>query len=220
MLFYLITLNLAKVLHENAPTLKEGETDKQIVATIEAWKHSDFLCKNYILNGLDNTMYNVYSQVKIAKELWETLEKKYKTENASMKKFIVGRFLDYKMVDSKTVTSQVQELQIILHELHAEKMELSESFQVAAIVEKLPLSWKDFKNYLKHKRKEMGLEDLIVRLKIEKDNRVFENKVGKHPMESKANLVEPKANKKRKHFGEGLSRGKNKYKKFVRKCYI
>ena len=61
MLFYLTTLNLAKVLHEDAPTLKEGETNKQIMAAVEAWKHLDFLCKNYILNGLDNTMYNVYS---------------------------------------------------------------------------------------------------------------------------------------------------------------
>ena len=67
--------------------------------------------------------------MKIANELWEFLEKKYKTEDAGMKKFIVGRFLDYKMVDSKIVTSQVQELQIIFHELHVEKMELSESFQ-------------------------------------------------------------------------------------------
>ena len=133
------------------------------------------------------------------------MEKKYKTEDAGMKKFIVGIFLYYKMVDSKTVISQVQELQIILHELHAEKMELSESFQVAALVEKLPPSWKDFKNYLKHKRKKMGLEDLIVRLKIEEDNRVSEKKVGKYPMESNANLVEPKANKKIKHFGEGPS---------------
>ena len=66
----------------------------------------------------------------------------------------------------------------------------------------------------------MGLEDLIVRLKIEKDNRVSEKKVGKHPMESKANLVELKANKKIKHFGEGLSQGKNQYKKFAGKCYI
>ena len=33
-------------------------------------KHSDFLCKNYILNGLDNTLYNVYSSIKIARELW------------------------------------------------------------------------------------------------------------------------------------------------------
>ena len=110
MLFNLTTLNLAKVLHEDAPTLKEGETDKQIVETIEAWKHSYFLCKNYILNGLNNTMYDVYSQVKIAKELWESLAKKYKIEDAGMKKFIVGKFLDYKIVDSKTVTNQVQEL--------------------------------------------------------------------------------------------------------------
>ena len=108
MLFYLTTLNLAKVLHEHAPTLKEGETDKKIVETIEAWKHSDFLCKNYILNGLNNTMYNVYSQVKTAKELWESLAKKYKIEDASMKKFIVGKFLDYKIVDSKTVTNQAK----------------------------------------------------------------------------------------------------------------
>ena len=28
----------------------------------------------------------------------------------------------------------------------------------------LPPRWKDFKNYLKHKRKEMNLEELIVRL--------------------------------------------------------
>ena len=44
LLFYLTTLNLAKVLHEDAPTLNEGETDKQIVVVVEAWKHSKFLC--------------------------------------------------------------------------------------------------------------------------------------------------------------------------------
>ena len=106
-MFYLTTLNLAKVLHEDAPTLNEGETNKQIVAVVEAWKHSNFLCKNYILNGL-NTMYNVYSQVKTTKELWESLAKKYKIEDAGMKKFIVGKFLDYKIVDSKTVTNQAK----------------------------------------------------------------------------------------------------------------
>ena len=63
----------------------------------------------------------------------------------------MGRFLDYKMVDSKTVASQVQELQVILHKIHAEGMTLSETFQVATIIEKLPPAWKNFKNYLKHK---------------------------------------------------------------------
>ena len=83
-----------------------------------------------------------------------------------MKKFVVRRFFDYKTVDSKTIISQVQDLQVILHEIHAEGMVLSESFQVAAIIEKLSPNWKDLKNYLKHKRKEMDLEDLIVRLRI------------------------------------------------------
>ena len=50
-------------------------------------------------------------------------------------------------------------------------MSVSESFQVATIIEKLPPSWKDFKNYLKYKHKEMRLEDLIVRLRIEEENR-------------------------------------------------
>ena len=69
MLFYLTTLNLATFLYENAPKLKENETDRQVVAAVEAWKHADFLCKNYILNGLDNTLYNAYSSIKTAKEL-------------------------------------------------------------------------------------------------------------------------------------------------------
>ncbi|KAF5944676.1 hypothetical protein HYC85_018753 [Camellia sinensis] len=89
MLFYLTTLNLTCFLYENAPTLKEDETDQQIIVVVDAWKHVDFLCRNYILNGLDNTLYNVYSPIKTAKELWESLEKKYKTEDAGSKKFVV-----------------------------------------------------------------------------------------------------------------------------------
>ena len=95
----------------------------------------------------------MYSVKTIAKELWESLDRKYKPEDARSKKFVVGRFIDYKMVDLKTVISQVRELQVIVHEIHTEGMTLSETFQVATIIEKLPPAWKDFKNYLKHKRK-------------------------------------------------------------------
>ena len=101
---------------------------------------------------------------------------------------------------------------------HAKGMSLSESFQVAAIIEKLPPLWKEFKNYLKHKRKEMRLEDLIVRLRIEEDNRASEKKASKGFMESKANVVEQGQTshnpKKRKHNGNGPT------KKFQGKCYV
>ena len=53
---------------------------------------------------------------------------------------------------------------------------MNDAFQVAAIIEKLPPLWKDIKNYLKHKGKKMTVEDLIVMLRIEKDNKDIEKR--------------------------------------------
>ena len=137
MLFYLTTLNLMRFLSEDVPKLKEDEHDIEVINVVDVWKHSNFLCKNYVMNALTDSLYNVYADKKTAKELWESLDRKYKIEDVGAKKFVVGRFLDYKIVDSETVVSQVQELQVILHEIHAEGMMLSETFQVVAIIEKL-----------------------------------------------------------------------------------
>ena len=63
-------------------------------------------------------------------------------------------------------------------------MNLPKTFQVATIVEKLPPVWRDFKNYLKYKRKELKLEYLIVRHRIEEDNRKSDKR------KAKANVIE------------------------------
>ncbi|KAL5582887.1 hypothetical protein UlMin_015329 [Ulmus minor] len=224
MLFYLTTLNLARFLTENAHVLKEDEQDIQSISAVDAWKQSDFLCRNYVLNSLIDSLYNVYSDKKMAKELWESLDRKYKSEDAGSKKFVVGRFLDYKMVDSKSVIGQVQEIQVILYEIHAKWMNLSETFQVVAIIEKLLPTWKDFKNYLKHKRKEMSIEDLVVRLRIEEDNRCFKKR-GYNLSVAKANVVEHKQSskfkKKKSNKGPklGPKGGVSKKQKFQGKCF-
>ena len=93
---------------------------------------------------------------------------KYKTKDAGAKKFVVDRFLDFKMVDSKTVISQVQEFKVILHEIQAEIMVLSEDFQVATVIQKLPPRWKDFKNYLKYKWKEMSWKIWLLNFALKK----------------------------------------------------
>ncbi|KAI5323957.1 hypothetical protein L3X38_033030 [Prunus dulcis] len=67
MQFYLTTLNLPKFLKEDTPAT--GTITKAVTAT-DGWYHSEFLYKNYILNGMDNTLCNVYSPTKIAKALW------------------------------------------------------------------------------------------------------------------------------------------------------
>ena len=60
----------------------------------------------------------------------------------------------------------------------------------------------------------MKLEDLIVRLRIEEDNRASRKKAGKGIMESKANFVKQGKtshnNKKRKHNGNGPKQGPTK----------
>ena len=130
------------------------------------------------------------------------------------------------MVYSKTVVNQVQELQVILHDIHVKEMMLCETFQVAAIIEKPPLTWKDFKNYLKYKRKEMSIEDLIIRLRIEEDNRGSEKKGAHNPSKAKAKFVEhgegskfKKANNKGKGTMLGPKVGVSKKLKFQGKCF-
>ncbi|XP_069155773.1 uncharacterized protein [Solanum lycopersicum] len=158
-----------KFINENVPVMSyETPPDERFLVT-EAWTHSDFFCKNYILSGMQDDLYNVYNNVRTSKELWDALEKKYKTEDAGMKKFIVAKILEYKMIN------------------------------MAAIIEKLPPLWKDFKNYLKHKSKEMTVENLTVRLRIEEDNKVAEKRVTecRSPKKDKknkdqANLAESK----------------------------
>ena len=126
--------------------------------------------------------------------MWESLDHKYKSEDAGAKKFLVCKFLNFMMIDSKTFVDQVQELQLIIHGILAEGMAISESFQVAAIVEKLPPAWEEFKSYLKHKRKEMTVEELITRLRIEEENRITARKLSRQANlnSAKANVVEVK----------------------------
>ncbi|XP_031106181.1 uncharacterized protein LOC116010816 [Ipomoea triloba] len=145
-------------LTERVPELKEQ--DPEFVMAVGFWKDSDFICHNYILNGLCDALYDVYRKIGATRSLWEALDHKYKSEDAGAKKFVVSRFLDIKMVDSNTM-----------------------------------LRWNDFKNYLKHKRKEMNLEDLIQRLRIEERNMKTDEK-GPVFGGAKANVLEHGQNSK------------------------
>ncbi|XP_070047305.1 uncharacterized protein [Nicotiana tomentosiformis] len=204
MFFYLTTLSLQKFIKEDVLVLPNETPHNERFLVTEAWKHSNFLCKNYILSGLEDDLYNVYSKVETSKELWIVLEKKYKTEDAGLRKFVAAKFLDYKMVDRK---------------IFIEGLVINEAFQVAAMIEKLPHLWKDFKNYLKHKHKEMSLEDLIVRLRIEEDNKAAEKKGRANSTIMGANIVKdaPQNNIKRKKASGPKSNPSKK--RFKENCY-
>ncbi|XP_070007203.1 uncharacterized protein [Nicotiana sylvestris] len=195
-----VAASRARFIKEDPPIMAEGTPDDERFVVTEAWKYSDFLCKNYILSCLEDSLYNVYSVMETSKALWNALENKYKTKDAGLKKFVDARFLDFKRLTLGMV--------------------INEAFQVSAFIEKLPPLWKDFKNYLKHKHKEMTLEDLIGRLRIEEDNKNAEKKSRGNSTIIRANIVEvaPQNKKRKKASGPKNYPSKKKFKGNCHNC--
>ncbi|XP_070036895.1 uncharacterized protein [Nicotiana tomentosiformis] len=125
------------------------------------------------------------------------------------------------MIDSKTIVTQVQELQLIFHDLIFEGMVVNEAVQVATMIKKLPPSWRDFKNCLKHKRKKMKLEDLIIRLKIEEDNKTAEKKSLGNSTVMGANIIKdttPKSKKRKRSSRQTKEQNKKIFKGYCYNC--
>ncbi|GKF43279.1 zinc finger, CCHC-type containing protein, partial [Tanacetum coccineum] len=126
--------------------------------------------------GDDGTMTNPEKgqNVESSKELYDSLKAKYLAEDASSKKFLVSNFINYKMTDSRPVL-EYNELLGILGSFTQHKMNMDETIQVSCIIDKLPLSWKDFKHTLKHKKEELTLVELGNHLRIKESIRVQDN---------------------------------------------
>jgi hypothetical protein len=92
---------LVKFLNKDVKKL----VDKDFIPLIwKLWMHTDFVFNIYILNGLDNTFYDMYSYISSENALWKVLDWKYKVENIIMKKKnIVDGFLDFEIIDSSII---------------------------------------------------------------------------------------------------------------------
>ncbi|KAF3641702.1 putative glucan endo-1,3-beta-glucosidase A-like [Capsicum annuum] len=193
--FCLTTLCLQRFTFEKALEVPEKTSEQEQFVIVEAWKCSDFLCRNYILSCLQDDLYNVNSGTKTTKELWGALEWKYEIEDAGTKTFFVARFLEYKMIDNKSVISQVQELQVIIHDLLAEDMILTNTFV------------EQFENIL----------SIHTNLIVE-DNKAAERKSRGNSTMNGENIVEDDQNnsKERKKAGHESNQPK---KKFKGKCF-
>ncbi|GKE39144.1 zinc finger, CCHC-type containing protein [Tanacetum coccineum] len=158
------------------PILEDGEnaTMEQIRKRAK-WKNDDYVCRGLILNGMSDSLSDIYQNVESSKELWDSLEAKYMAEDASSKKFLVSNFTNYKMTDSRPVMEQYNELLGILGRFTQHKMNMDEAIQVSCIIDKLPPSWKDFKHTLKHQKDELTLIELGSHLRIEESLRVQDN---------------------------------------------
>ncbi|KAA0050358.1 uncharacterized protein E5676_scaffold293G00700 [Cucumis melo var. makuwa] len=167
MLFFLTLKKVATTCTTEKLKVSEKDPTEEQLKNLATWTETDFIYKNLILNGLTDELYDYYSTMTTAKEVWDAQQKKYDTEETGSKKYAVNPYLRYQITNDRSVEAQSHEIQKIAHEIISEGMPLDDQFQVAVIIDKLPSLWKDFKNTLRHKTKVFSLESLITRLRIE-----------------------------------------------------
>ncbi|GJR62420.1 hypothetical protein Tco_1504582 [Tanacetum coccineum] len=87
--FLLSSMSVVCVLTTPIPEDGENATMEQIIRR-NKWENDDYVCRGLILNGMSDSLFNIYQNVESSKELWDFLEAKYMADNASSKKFLIN----------------------------------------------------------------------------------------------------------------------------------
>ena len=87
--FLLTTLKVLYVLNTPYPVETENETLDQ-ARRRSRFENDDYICRGHLLNSMSDALFDMYQSMESAKELWEALENKYISKDASSKNFIVS----------------------------------------------------------------------------------------------------------------------------------
>ena len=101
--FLLSSMSVVYILTTPIPEDHGDDATMEQVRRRAKWDNDDYICRGLILNGMTDSLFDIYQNVESAKELWDSLEAKYMAEDASSKKFLVSNFTNYKMTDSRPV---------------------------------------------------------------------------------------------------------------------
>ncbi|XP_019239111.1 PREDICTED: uncharacterized protein LOC109219134 [Nicotiana attenuata] len=174
--------------------------------------------RGHLLNHMTNPLFDLFINFKSAKVIWDCLEKKYGADDAGKKKYVVGKWIKFQMVDDKPIMEQIHEYENLTADVLNEGMEMCEILQANVLLEKFPPSWNDYRNQLKHKKKNLTLQELISHIRTEEANRLKdeESERLKDKMESlslnssKANLVESSSTFVKDRFKGKQKKGQKK----------
>ncbi|KAK4391846.1 Retrovirus-related Pol polyprotein from transposon TNT 1-94 [Sesamum angolense] len=67
--------------------------------------------RGHLLNYMTNTLFDLFVNHKSARTIWNTLESRYGSDDAWRKKYVVGKWLQFQIVDGKSIMDQVHEFQ-------------------------------------------------------------------------------------------------------------
>jgi hypothetical protein len=181
---WLTAMNVMYVATGKAP---EGVSEEKFNA-------DDNLFQGAIISVLVDNLVDTYLQRKTGKDIWEALEAQYGATDTGGELYVMEQFLDYRMVEDRSVVEQAYEVQALAKELENYSKEapcvLPNKFVAGAIITKLSHFWRDFATSLKHKRKEFTFDDLIATLDVEEKVRAKDTREKAIAGSSSANFVQ------------------------------
>ncbi|KAL0364179.1 UNVERIFIED_CONTAM: hypothetical protein Sangu_0515500 [Sesamum angustifolium] len=102
----------------------------------------------------------------------------------------------FQIVDGKSIMDQVHDYENIVADVLNEDMKMCEILQANVLLKKFPPSWNEYRNHLKHKKRDLTLQELISHMRTEEANRLNDKKMSNSSFSIKANLVEPSESSK------------------------
>ena len=75
---------------------------------------------------MTNPLFDLFFINKSAKSIWETIEKKYGSDDVGKKKYVTGKWMQFRMVDDKPIMDQVHEYENLVADVLAEGMKMCE----------------------------------------------------------------------------------------------
>ncbi|KAE8681800.1 Serine/threonine-protein kinase ICK [Hibiscus syriacus] len=180
------------------------------LATYEKHEKDNKMVQGHLLSHMSNKLFDMFLRERSANAIWETLEKKY---------------------DEKSIMDQDHDYENLVADIIAEGMQMCDVLQANVLIEKLPKSWSDYRNSLKHKKREISLEELVGHMKIEEANRLKDKVTNSlSNLSLKANLVESRFkkivkrgnqyNKTKPQKATNFKLGKAKPEGKTFKCYV
>lgn len=163
-------MNLQIQLKRIIPNLKLKLAQHQVLGTqnfLRILGEIDYHCRNKILNSLTINLYATFHTCKIVKEFWDDLEDHYTHIDTGIVRYTISQFHSFKMVDPKPINDQIEEFKILVRGISESYTILKKNYQVACLIDKLPPSWSNVANHLKHKQGKMSLGDVFNSLRIE-----------------------------------------------------
>ena len=139
-MFFLTALKVAYVLDPTLPEIPpptDKDTDELVLQRAKR-VDDEVIFRGHILNNVSDSIYDLFTNVRSPRQIWETIEREYATQKQGADKFLIKKYFEFKLLDNSSLMDQIHKLQVIVSKLRDIGVEIPESFQIGAIIAKLP----------------------------------------------------------------------------------